>query len=380
MTDNSLKSIFKYFLQLGMTGFGGPIALVQQMRKDLSESKNDSELDKNKISLKEFDQAFTMIKAMPGPVAFQMAVLIGNKLGKFRGGLLAAIGIITPAFIMMLVLAILYQDIVQNKFLNLAMRGAQYAVASIILIGIYNLSKNYHKKIFFWVLTILCAASFYFKLIPETILIIGSGLLIVFINQFYENKNSLFSLFFFPVFITDLEKITEIFKICFKIGAIVFGTGLVAFPFLEADFVSRLGWVDIKTFNDAVTFGQMTPGPVTIAVSFLGFKIAGLSGALAATIGIYLPSFFHMSTWFPKALNWLSKQNWINYFLFGSTAAVVGCICVTVLNMNKLDFNLYNFWIIFLTSVAVQIKWKEFSTVKTIFLGSLINTVFHIIF
>jgi chromate transporter len=372
MIDNSLKNIFKYFLKLGVTGFGGPLALIQQMRLDLVEN---STIKDNIINEKDFDQAFTMIKAMPGPAAFQMAVYLGQKTGKFRGGLLAGLGIIAPAFLMMLVLAFYYDAITQNKYLSDAMLGAQYAVAGIILVGLYKLSKMFHKKILFWGFLIFAAVSFYFKLLPETFLILGTGITFVLINVVHQSKNQIFGVVAFPVIVTEQEKIISIFKICFKTGALVFGTGLAAFPFLESAFVSQLGWLDLKTFNAAVSFGQMTPGPVTISAAFMGFKMASLSGAIAATCGLYLPSFIHMTTWFPKALNWLSKQKWIDQFIFGSTAAVVGCVLTTVINMNKNDFSHFSFWIIFLGSVAVQFKFKNISVLKIIFGGAFLRVL-----
>lgn len=365
MKDNSLKSIFKYFLYLGTTGFGGPIALIQQMRKDLAES------DKKVISELEFDQAFTMIKAMPGPIAFQMAVYCGQKQGKFWGGLLAGWGVVLPAFLMMLILAFYYDTIIQNIYLDRAIHGAQYAVASIILIGLHKLSYAYRLKPLFWIFSILTATCFYYKWIPETFLILGTGVFFVLILSFKKYQNKLMSLSFFAITALDLERLTPIFMDCFKTGALVFGTGLAAFPFLQTAFVDEKNWLSLKTFNDAVSFGQMTPGPVTIATTFMGYKMAHIYGAVVATMGLFLPAFLHISTWFPKALNWLSTQRWVSQFIFGSTAAVVGCVFVTVYNMNKNEFRNYSFWLIFIISLVLQLKWKKISIIAVIFIGAL---------
>ena len=375
MTDKSLKEITKYFLYLGTTGFGGPIALIQQMRTDLAE-KPETRI----ISESEFDQAFTMIKAMPGPVAFQMAVYIGVKQKKFWGGLLAGFGIIFPAFVMMVMLASFYDTIIENHFLNSAIQGAQYAVASIILMGLYKLSKIYHAKIVFWIFAIFAAVTFYFKIIPETILIIGTGIFFVLMSMAkLKNKLMSFSIFIFSAL--DLDRIIHIFKDSFKTGALVFGTGLAAFPFLQTAFVDQLGWLDLRTFNDAVSFGQMTPGPVTIATTFMGYKMAHLPGALAATVGLFLPAFIHMTTWFPKALSWMSSQKWISYFILGSTAAVVGCVFITVVNMNMNEYSKYSFWLIATIALLLQLNFipqiKNISILKVIGIGALINVILY---
>jgi chromate transporter len=377
MTDSSLKEIAKYFLYLGTVGFGGPIALIQQMRVDLAENPQT-----RIITELEFDQAFTMIKAMPGPIAFQMAVYIGVKQRKFWGGFFAGFGIIFPAFLMMVALAIFYDNIVKNHFLNSAIQGAQYAVASVIIMGLYKLSKVYHAQIIFWIFTIFAAVTFYLKIIPETVLIVGTGLLLVLLSATsFKNKFMNFSLF--AISALDCERLSPIFKDCFKTGALVFGTGLAAFPFLQTTFVDQRGWLDLQTFNDAVSFGQMTPGPVTIATTFMGYKMAHISGALAATLGLYLPAFIHMTTWFPKALNWLSRQKWVNSFILGSTAAVVGCVFITIVNMNKNEYLKYSFWLIAVTTLLIQLnlipKFRNVSVLKVIGIGALVNVILYYI-
>lgn len=383
MTDNfshqlnkkNHLEILKYFLYLGCTGFGGPIALIQQMRLDLAESSNQI------MTAQEFDQAFTMIKAMPGPAAFQMAVYIGVKQNKFWGGLLAGFGIIFPAFVMMILLALSYETIVQNHYLNSAIQGAQYAVASVIIMGLYKLSKNYQTQIKFWCSVFFAALTFYFKIIPETALILGTGIFFV-VLHLPEIRNKFLSINILFVTAIDQERWPQIFYSSFKTGALVFGTGLAAFPFLQSAFVDQLGWLDLKTFNDAVSFGQMTPGPVTIATTFMGYKMAHLSGALAATVGLFLPAFIHMTTWFPQALNWLSQQKWVNYFILGSTSAVVGCVFITVLNMNRNEYSKISFWVIAALALALQTQLfpriKNISVLQVIAVGAISNLIFYI--
>ena len=340
-------NLLKYFLKLGSTGFGGPLALIQQMRRDLVESQK-------LIKAEEFDQAFTLIKAMPGPIAFQVAVHCGFKLNGFWGAVTAGFGLIFPAFLMMILIGLFYSQFIGLGSIKNFFTGMQYAVAAVILIGIKGFSFNYRKNYIFWLIAFIAGLLFLFKLVPEGILIVGSGLLLVGVSALKSKLHlttlSTMSPFFLAIF--D-EKIQVLFKTCFTAGALVFGTGLAVFPFLQAQLVDKYMLLPISVFNDGVTFGQMTPGPVTISTTFMGFQISGLLGAVVATVGLLLPPFFHMTTWFPRAMNWMSVQSWIPKFILGSTAAVVGCLLITVYRMNQAEIVNPIFWMISVLSFVI---------------------------
>lgn len=366
-TVKDILPIAKYFLKLGLTGFGGPLALIQQMREDLTQ--------KNKtIDANTFDQAFTFVKAMPGPIAFQMATFCGGQIAGFWGGLVAGLGITFPAFVMMLLLGVFYQTISMNVYLSSALKGSQYAVAAIILMTVYTLAKSYLKKIGFWLLIIFSIYLYIFLNVPETLIIFGLGLLVV---LFKTQKH--FSHFFVLVPVEHGDRLIEIFKVCLKAGAFIFGTGFAIFPVLKTTFVNDLGWLDIQAFNDALTFGQMTPGPVTIATTFMGYQMAGYSGAIVATLGLLLPPFIHISTWFPKALNWFSKQKWVGSFLMGGNAAIVGCLLVTLYNLNSAEYNQILFWIIFLLALFLNTRHKRRPVYQIIAIGALLHVAITII-
>lgn len=367
------QKLLKYFLKLGTTGFGGPLALVSQMRVDLVENQK-------LISPKDFDQAFTLIKAMPGPLAFQMAVHCGYKLSSFTGACIAGFGLIFPAFTMMLVLGVFYSQIIVVTGIKTFFTGMQFSVAAIILMSLKSFIINYKKSILFWLICLASLFLFFYKIIPESILIVGFGSLVVFFN--YVKKNTVSTslsvsgaLFIF----NEPEKLLQIFKTCFTAGALVFGTGLAAFPFLQSQFVDQLGWLSISVFNDGVTFGQMTPGPVTISTTFMGYKMAGFSGAICATLALLIPPFFHMTTWFPKAMSWLSLQTWITHFILGSTAAVVGCLLVTVYKMNSSEISDISFWIIFILTIAILYFKPKFSVIKILICAGFLNLCFQLI-
>ena len=155
------QKLLKYFLKLGTTGFGGPLVLIQQMRTDLVASQR-------LINDLEFDQAFALVKAMPGPIAFQMAVFCGQKINGFRGALMAGLGLIAPAFLMMLAVGHFYLQLIVHPEIQYFFTGMQYAVAAVILFGLKNFMVSYKKAIIFWLIVIAASLLFIFRYVPES--------------------------------------------------------------------------------------------------------------------------------------------------------------------------------------------------------------------
>jgi len=129
------------------------------------------------------------------------------------------------------------------------------------------------------------------------------------------------------------EDVKNLAAVTFKAGALVFGTGLAIVPMLQHDVVDKYHWLTQSEFLDALAFGQMTPGPVVVTATYIGHKLAGIPGAIVGTVCIFAAAFFHMSTWFPQVVGKLRGKKWINDFVFGAVAAVIGPILVTVLKM-----------------------------------------------
>ena len=364
-----MGKLFRYFLFLGATGFGGPLSLIQQMRQYFVEKTNF-------IQGAKFDQAFTLIKAMPGPIAFQMAVFCGQHLFGRLAGFLFGFALVLPSFLMMIGIGISYQYLKSNFYVLTILNGFQFAVAAILLWSLRNFFIQFYKLISFWIILTIAGILYFNKLIPEPLIIIGFGLLMVGISSFPNRSFKFLTLA--PVFFGS-EKLWPLFKVCSYGGAVVFGTGLALIPVLQNQFVAQFHWLDLQTFNDGVTFGQMTPGPVTITATFLGFKVAGLLGALVATIGVFLLPMFHMLTWFPYVLNWLSKQKWIPEFILGATAAVVGILLITIFNLNRIFLSSSSFWIVFFGSFLFIIYRPKTQLLLVILSGGILNLILSLI-
>ena len=304
------------FLRLGCTGFGGPLALVAQMQRDLVEKRGW-------IPNEEFQQAFALIKALPGAVAFNTATYLGRRRAGFIGAILAGFGLIAPAFLAILIFAASYSTLHQSALLEKVLLGMQAGALALIVAAIRPLTGRFIKFPLFWVLVAIGSAIFATDWVPEPILILAGGIAIVAWRYLRGQRRR-------PLAVIGVSAIPHLFLVCFKAGAFVFGTGIAIAPLLERDFVERHGWVTHAEFMDALAVGQITPGPVMLTTTFLGHKVAGVPGALIATVAVFLAGFIHMTTWFPSAVRKLSTMKWIEDFLFGALAMVIGTILVTV--------------------------------------------------
>ena len=305
--DQSLIEVFSFFIKLGALGFGGPLALVSSMQEHCVENEKW-------ISNDEFNSTFALIKAMPGPIAFMTAVFLGRRRAGFFGGLLAGIGLNLPAFILMILFSIFFSSLSHLTFVRTLMIGMQVAALGVILGSLKGLVKGREKNIFFWFLVIISGIINYFHPSLEPVIIIGFGLMLIMQKKLF-----------------DLATMALVF---FKAGALVFGSGLAIVPMLQNDVVTKYHWLTQSEFLDALAFGQMTPGPVVITATYIGHRLYGMNGAIVATLAIFSAAFFHMSTWFPIVVNKLQGKHWVNDFVFGAVAAVVGPILVAVLKMS----------------------------------------------
>lgn len=357
-----MKEIFFYFLKLGATGFGGPLAVIAQMHNDLI-------LEKEWISQDEFRSLFGLIKAMPGPVAFQMGVALAYRRAGFKAATLAGFAFVLPAFLMILAIAIFYDQAVAIPWIHSTFLGMQLGAFALIAWALKTLTKDYFKEILFWACVVSAVFLCAFTPIPEPVLIllfavVGIGFYRIKIRP--QQKLSVFAMD--PVLL-------QLFLVCLQAGSLIFGTGIAIVPWLEGEFVGRLGWLTHTQFLDAVSFGQLTPGPMTISTAFIGFKMAGLTGAIVATVGVFFPAFFHMVTWFPRLYSWLLKQKWIYYFSMTVTAAVAGTIVVVLFRLGS-DWNRYH--LLAIIALLGILKFTKIPSWGIILLGGLGSYLFSL--
>lgn len=300
--------VFKYFIRLGLLGFGGPLALVGSMQKDLVENKRW-------MSTSDFNATFALIKAMPGPIAFMTAVTLGRARAGFFGATIAAIALNFPAFCLMIIFSIFFSSISSFQATKFLMVGMQVSALGVIFGSLKGLIRQHITDLFFWLMIAVSGLINFFHPSLEPVIILSFGLLMVLIRK------------------KVLHELGSLILVCFKAGALVFGSGLAIVPMLQHDVVEKYHWLTQSEFLDALAFGQMTPGPVVITATYVGHKVAGLSGALFATLSIFAAAFFHMTTWFPYVTQKLRGKSWVKDFTYGAIAAVVGPIIVAVIKL-----------------------------------------------
>lgn len=328
----SLLQIHKYFLRLGLTGFGGPLALVATMQKELVEEKGWIELQK-------FQKILPLLKSMPGAFAFQTAVYFGYQKAGRWGAFIAGVSLLIPSFLLMIFLSHFLIEFSESRNLQILLQGFQWGALAIMAGAIPNLMRGHQKRVSFWIFLVLGCTLFYLG-VSEILCILLLGLLSGFIHSTKNgiphkiwNRNWSFALPGFVALNSMNPTFEGLFWICFKAGAFVFGTGLAITPMLEHDFVRNLGWMTHSDFMTALAFGQMTPGPVLITVTMIGYKLLGWWGALLATVAVFLPGYIHMTTWFPIFSEKLIRMAQVQNFLKGALAAVVAAIIVTLLQL-----------------------------------------------
>ncbi|MBI3555205.1 MAG: chromate efflux transporter [Deltaproteobacteria bacterium] len=325
------KEIALYFLKLGFLGFGGPLALLASYQKDLVEKRKW-------LSPERFAQGLALIKALPGATATQTAIYLGNVRGGVPGGLIAGTCLIAPSFVMMLCLGVFYTSVQSLAWSKALFFGMQSAALGVIVESVWRLSKPYRLEFMFWVMAVLACLLATLRPSIEPLVIIGSGLFGILIMKLTLRSTGQAMLALLPMGLlggagVELGVLKSLTAVFLKAGVFIFGTGLAIVPLLAHDVVETHHWLTQAQFMDALAFGQITPGPVLITSTFIGYKVAGIVGAVVATAGVFFPAFFNILTWFPIAERKFSKSPYARQFVMFAVGAVVGSIAVAVVRL-----------------------------------------------
>lgn len=331
----SLWQMSTYFLHLGTTGFGGPVALVEYMRRDLVESRHW-------ISEEEFKQGLALAQLAPGPLAAQLAIYLGFVHYRYWGATLAGIAFVIPSFIMVVLLGMAYQAFGGLSWMQAIFYGVGAAVIGIIFLSSYKLTTktigsidrtSLQKNTWLWLFFLVGALITYITQKEDILLFIGIGIFYMLLKappkglNRQSNSFLLVSLFSFEYDAHVLWKMALFF---FKAGAFVFGSGLAIVPFLQSGVVQENHWLTEQQFLDAVAVAMITPGPIVVTVGFIGYLVAGFPGAVVAALATFLPCY--LFTILPAHhFKKIANNGSIKAFVDGITAAVVGALFGAVL-------------------------------------------------
>lgn len=331
----SLQELILYALRLGTTGFGGPVALVGYMFRDLVEKRKW-------ISESDYREGLALAQLAPGPLAAQLAIYLGYVDYKILGATLVGVAFVLPSFLMVVLLGWLYTLYGGLSWMQAVFYGVGACVIGIIAFSSYKLTlKTVGKNKLLWVVYLVLAV---FTAITESeniYLILAGGILVWLIeNPPFKSKPALLSFLAVPLSVgshgaaSNPSVLFDLFTFFAKAGTFVFGSGLAIVPFLYGGVVKEHQWLTDHQFLDAVAVAMITPGPVVITVGFIGYLVAGFPGACLAALGTFLPCYLFTvipAPYFKK----YGKEPGILSFVNGITAAAIGAITGAVIVLGR---------------------------------------------
>lgn len=353
----SLRDLALYFLKLGTIGFGGPPALVSYMHRDLVE-------EKSWITEDDYREGLALSQLAPGPLAAQLAIYIGYVDYKVWGATVAGLAFVLPSFLMVLALGAAYVQYGGLPWMQAVFYGIGAAVIGIIAMGTYKLTKkSLGKDWLLWLIFGMLAVTT-FLLEKEVVGAILAGGVLYWLYKTKRKPSAIKSVFLFPFLLQDTigiglnDTLKQIGWFFFKAGAFVFGSGLAIVPFLYGGVVKEYGWLSEQQFLDAVAVAMITPGPVVITVGFIGYLVAGVSGACVAALATFLPCYLFTVLPAPYFKKW-GKHPAIKAVVDGITAAAIGAIAGAVVVLARRQFTDLVSVGIALATVLILLRFKK---------------------
>lgn len=343
-------SLARVFLKLGCLSFGGPAAHIAMMRTEVVERQGW-------LTEKEFLDLLGATNLIPGPNSTELAIFIGHKVAGWRGLLISGICFILPAFLIVLALAVLYQHFGTVPDTVAVMKGMRPVVVSVVVVALWKFARGIRpmgwgallfSSLLIWIGT------------NELAVICLIGLFFGFYYTHFRKKYSL-SL--------------ELFLFFLKVGSVLFGSGYVLLGFLQKDLVEKLKLLTSSQLLDAITIGQVTPGPVFTTATFIGYLVNGFEGATVSTIGIFLPSFFFVALISPFYSR-LRESEFFSHFIDGVNAASLGLLLVVIVRLALESFNGPLTLVLTSLSLLLLLRFQKINSAYLIISGGVLGYFF----
>jgi len=367
----TLGGLFLSFLKIGLVGFGGGVAVLAQIR-------NLTVRKRRWLTDSEFAEAVALAQSLPGTSAGNSVTYVGVRLRGWRGAAAAMSGFILPSMLIMVALAIMYKHVHNLSGSERFFHGLNGAVVALILVTAWRMGKNILTQRWQWLLAVLAFLAV--AILEATVLevVFAAGLIGIYIDSFgkkqlerwrnlrsivrrrgrirtrlakqrrqkvfrtapeeeREESTTFRSLSLFALgmpLVAKLGLLLTLSAIFLRMGSVTFGGGLVMVPLIESEVVNTHHWLTHQEFADAFALGQITPGPVLITATFVGYRVAGTLGALVATVSIFLPAFL-ITIAAASSLRRFRNNEQVQSFLRGVAPAVIGLLVAAALSIGR---------------------------------------------
>ena len=371
----TLGELVRYALKLGTIGFGGPVALIGYMYRDLVERRRW-------ISEADYKEGLTLAQLMPGPLAAQLAMYLGYVHYRLRGATLVGIAFVLPSFLMVVALGWLYVRFGGLSWMQAVFYGVGASVIGIIALSAWKLTtKNIGSDRLLWAIFLVSGAITAVTASEIIWVFLLGGVLVWLVRappKVLKGAGTTLSLAAIAPAAAgfDWPLLGQILGFFAKAGAFVFGSGLAIVPFLYGGVVTDHHWLTERQFIDAVAVAMITPGPVVITVGFIGYLIAGLPGAVMAAFGTFLPCYLFTvvaAPYFKKH----GKRPAIVAFVNGATAAAIGTIAGSVIVLGRRSVIDLPTLLIALATAAAIWKFKKVPEPAIVAAAALLGLVIY---
>jgi len=328
-----LRELAAYFLKLGTVGFGGPVALVGAMQRDLVEARRA-------IPREDFLEGLALAQLAPGPLAAQLAMYLGWLRGGAAGAALTGIAFVAPSFLMVVALAVGYVHY-GGGWMRAAFYGIGAAAIAVMARSATRiLAVTLGRDRLLWSIAAATALLTFWTESEILWIVFLGGALVLFVRGLRREHRGAAAVLVPPWLFQGLhgaasaDTLVRVAVYFAKAGAFVFGSGLAIVPFLHAGVVQEYRWLDERQFLDAVAVAMITPGPVVITVAFIGYLVGGLAGAVVAALATFVPCYVFTVLPAPYYRQ-LARSPQIRAFVQGVTAAATGAIAGAVLVLGR---------------------------------------------